>query len=185
MVDAPIQPWLYLPGANGNYFDTPNIAGYDLTADWGLTALVAVADYTGAAASLMALGVSAGIEGVAVWRGGDGKWHAHHGDGVTTRVVDFNDPGFVNGTTHLLRWEWDNSTPLVSMFIDGDAVAFDTDVPPNTDAGVGSGEDLHIGADVGGASGMFQGAIYYVELRDDAGADIARLGARDALAAVA
>lgn len=181
--EEPLRPFVPFPGVSGAYVDTANISAFDLDADWGLTTLLAAVDWDPVSAQTI-LALHSGSEGINVFLDLSGRLNAFHGDGVSNRVVIFDAFTFLNGTTHLLRLEWDNSAPLVSLYVDGDAAAFDTQTPPNTNDGVGSGEDLHIGAAPGGTGGLWIGGIYYVQLRDDAGDEIAMFEAADALAVV-
>ncbi len=183
MVDLPLAPWVAFPGSTGRYVDSPHISAYDFPDDWGMTALLAAEDWTPSADRTI-LGLQNGADGIVVYLTSADRLGVWHGDGVTNRGVLLDLPGLLNRTTHLLRVEWDNATPLVSLFVDGDPVAEDTAVPINTDAGSGATEDLHIGANPGGTTNNWLGGIYYVELRDDVGDVVARHDAADALAAV-
>ena len=189
MADSPatIQPapFIALPGGTGRYVDTPNIAAYDLEADWEFIALAAADDWTPAGdMTLLGLQEVGGDRGVRVFLDTTGKIGVQHGDDTTQREVLCDVPawGLLNGTTHHIRIQWHDSDGFIHCIIDGTQ----TDLPsvPNTNTGVGSGEDLHIGANPGGTTGIWVGSIYYAELRDDAGVVIARMDARQALAAV-
>jgi hypothetical protein len=170
MASGSAVPFVSTPGTSGRYFSTPHDPAQDLTGDWSLRILFALADWTPAAAvSIISNRLSADLDGYELYIDTNGDIGIGYGEGSTMRWQTIApSPAFADGSAHLIEIAWDLSVPLVEYVVDGSLLGQDT--PANTDAGTATGRPITIGGRSDG--GEWAGDVYYAEIYD--GIDVGR-----------